>query len=77
LLPFFFVPEEGIKRRSDRDRLPYADWVRQGEIIATDGGVIDYEVIRAKINELASFTKSRKLQSTVGTRPSYPAMVSR
>jgi phage terminase large subunit-like protein len=52
-LPFFFVPEDGIKRRSERDRVPYVDWVRQGEIIATDGAVIDYEVIRAKINELA------------------------
>lgn len=53
LLPFFFVPEEGIKRRSDRDRVPYDVWVRQGHVIATDGAVIDYEVIRAKINELS------------------------
>ncbi len=44
-LPLFFVPEEGIKRRSERDRVHYAD--------ATDGAVIDYEVIRAKISELA------------------------
>lgn len=52
-LPFFFVPAEGIKRRSERDRVPYADWVRQGYIIATEGNVIDYDVIRAKINELS------------------------
>jgi phage terminase large subunit-like protein len=52
-LPFFFVPQEGIKRRSERDRVPYVDWVRQGHIIATEGNVIDYDVIRAKINELA------------------------
>jgi phage terminase large subunit-like protein len=53
LLPFFFVPEEGIKRRSDRDRVPYVDWVRQGHIIATEGNVIDYDVIRAKVNALS------------------------
>nr|WP_314623624.1 terminase TerL endonuclease subunit [uncultured Noviherbaspirillum sp.] len=52
-LPFFFVPAEGIKRRSDRDRVPYVDWVRQGHIIATEGNVIDYDVIRAKINDLS------------------------
>lgn len=53
LLPFFFVPQEGIKRRSERDRVPYVDWARQGEIIATEGAVIDYEIIREKINELS------------------------
>ncbi len=52
LLPFFFVPREGIKRRSERDRVPYVDWVRQGWIIATDGAVIDYDAIRAKVKEL-------------------------
>lgn len=25
LLPFFFVPQEGIKRRSERDRVPYVE----------------------------------------------------
>jgi phage terminase large subunit-like protein len=25
LLPFFFVPEEGIRRRSERDGVPYED----------------------------------------------------
>ncbi len=53
LLPFFFVPEDGIKRRADRDRVPYPEWVKQGLITATPGAVIDYEFIRAKINDLA------------------------
>lgn len=53
LMPFYFVPQDGIKRRSDRDRVPYVDWARQGRIIATEGSVIDYDVIRAKINELS------------------------
>lgn len=53
LLPFFFVPEEGIERRSKRDRVPYDQWVKQGHIIVTPGSVIDYDVIRAKINDLA------------------------
>lgn len=60
-LPFFFVPSEGIKRRSERDRVPYVDWVRQGLIIATDGNVIDYDAIRAKINELAELYQIKEI----------------
>lgn len=53
LLSYFFVPQEGIKKRSDRDRVPYIQWVREGHIIATEGAVIDYDFIRAKLNELS------------------------
>lgn len=53
LLPFFFVPEEGVRKRSDRDRVPYDQWIKAGHIIATPGAVIDYDFIRAKIHELA------------------------
>lgn len=49
----FFVPEEGIKRRSERDHIDYGVWAREGHIIATEGAVIDYDVIRNTINELA------------------------
>ena len=54
LLPFFFVPQEGIRKRSERDRVPYIEWARQGDLIATEGAVIDYEIIRSKINELST-----------------------
>jgi len=50
--PLFWVPEEGIRRRSERDRVPYDAWVRDGYIEATEGDVIDYDVIRRRINEL-------------------------
>jgi phage terminase large subunit-like protein len=52
VLPFFWVPEEGAKRREKRDRVPYTRWIRQGLIEATSGDVIDYDVIRRRINEL-------------------------
>jgi phage terminase large subunit-like protein len=58
---FFFVPEEGIKRRSERDHTDYATWVRQGHIIATEGAVIDYDVIRNKINELAEIYQIKEI----------------
>ena len=48
----FWVPKEGARLRSRRDRVPYLDWINQGLIKATEGNVIDYDVIRADINEL-------------------------
>lgn len=52
LLPYFWVPVNGARQRSQRDRVPYETWISQGLIEATDGDVIDYDVIRAHINEL-------------------------
>ena len=49
----FWCPEEGIERRSRVDGVPYADWVRDGFLTATPGGVIDYSFIRAEITALA------------------------
>src|SRR4029450_11979939 len=51
-LPFFWVPEEGARQRERRDRVPYGDWFRAEYIAATPGEAIDYDRIRAKINEL-------------------------
>jgi len=52
VLSYFWVPEEGVLQRSRRDRVPYDLWVRDGYIEATEGNVVDYDVIRERINEL-------------------------
>jgi phage terminase large subunit-like protein len=52
VLPYFWVPEEGAHQRERRDRVPYRQWIKQGFIEATPGEVIDYDRIRARINEL-------------------------
>jgi phage terminase large subunit-like protein len=54
LLAWFWCPEEGIAKRSRRDRAPYEAWSRAGVLTPTPGAVIDYSAIRARINELAS-----------------------
>jgi phage terminase large subunit-like protein len=51
--PFFWVPEEVIQDRSRAAMVPYDQWVAAGLVTATDGNVIDYEAIRATINDLA------------------------
>ena len=53
LMPFFWVPGESILKRSKKDRVPYDVWQRQGHIEATSGNVLDYDVIRTRINALS------------------------
>ena len=52
VVPFFWVPAENLKRRVERDRVPYDLWVREGLIRTTEGNVVDYDQIRADINAL-------------------------
>lgn len=53
LLPFLFVPEDDLEERGLRNRAPYAAWVRDGHLIATEGNVIDYAAIEAEVAQLA------------------------
>jgi phage terminase large subunit-like protein len=46
----FFIPEDSMRERSKRDRVPYDLWVRQGFIKATPGNVIDYDFILAQVD---------------------------
>ncbi len=50
VLSFFWIPEEGVNARSER--VPYKQWVKAGLMKATDGNVIDYDVIRQDIRDL-------------------------
>lgn len=52
VLPFFWIPEDNIKERVDRDHVPYDLWVKQGLIRTTPGNVIDYDFIVGDIAEL-------------------------
>ena len=61
LLPFFFVPAEGVYKRSKKDRVPYEVWLKSGHIEATDGTVIDYDVIRKRINELSEIYQIKEI----------------
>jgi phage terminase large subunit-like protein len=52
VLPYFFLPKDNIPFRCRRDRVPYDVWERQGLFHLTEGNVIDYRFIRARILEL-------------------------
>lgn len=61
VLPFFWVPKERMRARERKDRVPYATWAGKGLIRATDGNVIDYDVIRRDINRLRETFDVRKV----------------
>jgi phage terminase large subunit-like protein len=47
----FWLPGENIRKRSDRERAPYEVWAKAGLLELTEGDVINYDVIRKRINE--------------------------
>lgn len=49
----FWCPEQGIEHRSRVDGVPYADWVRDGYLIATPGNVTDYDFVREEAKAIA------------------------
>lgn len=51
LLPTFFLPRDNLKKRMDRDRLPYDRWAAEGALILTEGNVIDYGFIEHRLAE--------------------------
>lgn len=51
VLSQFFVPQENIRERASRDRVPYDQWVREGYLVATPGNIVDYEYVRQTLKD--------------------------
>ena len=49
VLPYFWTPGDNIRERSDRDRVPYDLWARQGHLTATPGRTIDYAFMARQV----------------------------
>ena len=47
-----FAPEEGIRKRSDVDHVPYTLWRDQGYLTATPGDTVDLNVVESAIREM-------------------------
>lgn len=43
LLPFVFTPLQGVEERARRDRVPYEQWIRDGQLIAIQAATIEYD----------------------------------
>lgn len=49
--PRFYMPEDNIAERVERDKVKYDVWAEDGFIIATPGPIIDYDYIRNDVGE--------------------------
>jgi phage terminase large subunit-like protein len=57
----FWVPSENVRKRVEKDRCPYDVWIREGFIEATEGNVVDYDVIRRRIQEDHDFFQIKEI----------------
>ena len=57
----FFMPSDTLEERSRQDKVPYAEWVRDGLIIATPGNVVDYDYVEQVILELAEIVDLKEV----------------
>lgn len=49
----FFMPDDNIKEKAERWKVPLQDWIDQGWIETTSGRNVDYSVLRAEISGIA------------------------
>jgi phage terminase large subunit-like protein len=61
VLSRYFVPEDNLRKRAERDRVPYDLWTRQGFIEATPGNVVDYGAIEQRILADAALFQVREI----------------
>jgi len=61
VLAYFWIPEEAMREREHKDRVPYGQWVRKGLVHATPGNVIDYDFILHDLEEKLKIYDIREL----------------
>ena len=59
--PWFFCPEDNLRRRADRDGVPYPRWAEEGFITPTPGNVIDFRIVEDQIRELCARFNVREI----------------
>jgi phage terminase large subunit-like protein len=61
ILPYFWLPEDTVEWRVKRDDVPYDVWARQNLLFVTEGNVIDFGAVEAKIDELGARFNIREI----------------
>jgi phage terminase large subunit-like protein len=61
VLPFFWIPQLNAAERTNRDKVPYLDWIRDGHIRVTEGNVTDYTVLHSDVAEICAQFGVRQL----------------
>ncbi len=61
ILPYFWIPEDNIELRVQRDHVPYEVWERQGYLQTTEGNVVHYGYIEKFIESLGEKFNIREI----------------
>ena len=59
--PWFFCPADNLRRRADRDQVPYPQWAEEGHITPTPGNVVDFRAVEAQIRDLCDRFEVREI----------------
>ena len=61
ILPFFWIPEDNLTLRVNRDHVPYDVWERHGYLQTTEGNVVHYGFIEQFIERLGERFNIREI----------------
>ena len=61
VLPYFWIPEDNLELRVNRDHVPYDLWKKQGYLKTTEGNVVHYGFIEAFIEDLGTRFNIREI----------------
>ena len=61
ILPYFWIPEDNLTVRVNRDHVPYDVWERQGFLQTTEGNVVHYGFIEQFIERLGERFNIREI----------------
>ena len=61
ILPYFWIPEENMQQRVNRDHVPYDVWEKQEFIQTTEGNVVHYAYIENFIEQLGERYNIREI----------------
>ncbi|MCD8097042.1 MAG: terminase large subunit, partial [Lachnospiraceae bacterium] len=61
ILPYFWLPEDNVTLRVNRDHVPYDVWERQGVLMTTEGNVVHYGYIEKFIERLGERFNIREI----------------
>lgn len=61
IIPYFWLPEDNLTLRVNRDHVPYDVWQKQGYLKTTEGNVVHYGFIEKFIEELGKKYNIREI----------------
>jgi len=54
MIPYFWLPEEGLARKAEKDRVPYTLWKERGHLLTTPGKAINKRHVLHQLSEIAA-----------------------